>query len=147
MTDSIDVSAWPAPLEGEDHEQLKIMLAGRPYIAVDKYLCRIREDMATKMFEYNAERSGDKRQELLAAMATLRNPEGKAQNTHIMPPFTFEYVSFFQLARVVADEQGFNLNLGTDIYVGPNGQFIDVNESTFCFLPIHKSRARTKANK
>jgi len=93
MTDSIDVSRWPAPQEGEDHEQLKIMLAGKPYIAVDKYLCRIREEMASKMFEYNAERSGDKRQELLANMASLRKPEGKPQNTHIMPPFTFEYVS------------------------------------------------------
>jgi hypothetical protein len=25
--------------------------------------------------------------------------------------------------------QGFNLNLGYDIYVAPNAQFIDVNES------------------
>jgi hypothetical protein len=93
MSASIDVSRWPAPIEGEDHEQLKIMLSGKPYIAVDPYLCRIREEMATKMFEYNAERSGDKRQELLAGLATLRKPEGKPQNAHIMPPFTFEYVS------------------------------------------------------
>jgi len=93
MTDSIDVSAWPAPIEGENQEQLKIMLAGKPYLAVDKYLCRIREAQAVKMFEYNAERSGEKRQELLASMATMRKPEGKSQNTHIIPPFTFEYVS------------------------------------------------------
>jgi hypothetical protein len=47
------------------------------------------------MFEYNAERSGEKRVELLASLATLRKPEGRPQNTHIMPPFTFEYVSVF----------------------------------------------------
>jgi len=130
MTDSIDVSAWPAPLEGEDQEQLKIMLAGKPYLAVDKYLGRMREAQAVKMFEYNAERSGEKRQELLAAMATMRKPEGKPQNTHIMPPFTFEYVGLHTLVTFNANSEGFTLNLGSDIYVGPNAQFIDVNEST-----------------
>jgi hypothetical protein len=93
MTDSVDLSRWPAPKEGETQEQLKVMLAGKPYLAVDPYLMRLREEMSYKMFEYNAERSGEKRQELLANLATLRKPEGKPQNTHIMPPFTFEYVS------------------------------------------------------
>ena len=95
MTDHIDVSRWPAPQEGESHEQLKIMLAGKPYIAIDAYLGRIREEMATKMYEYNRERSGEKRTKMLESMATLRPPkeEGMAQNTYITTPFTFEYVS------------------------------------------------------
>ena len=102
MTDQIDVSRWPTPLEGESHEQLKIMLAGQPYIAVDPYLMRIREDMANKMHEYNAERSGAKRTELLESMATLRKPtDGSPQDVFICPPFTFEYVSglFFRSAH------------------------------------------------
>jgi len=32
-----------------------------------------------------------------------------------------------------ANLQGYTLNLGYDIYVGPNAQFIDVNESTSYF--------------
>lgn len=99
MSDSIDVSAWPAPLEGEDQEQLKVMLAGKPYLAFDKYLNRLRELKAVQMFEYNAERSGEKRVELLASLATLRKPEGRPQNTHIMPPFTFEYVSLLLYSK------------------------------------------------
>lgn len=143
MTDNVDVSRWPAPREGESQEQLKIMLAGKPYLAVDAYLCRVREEMATKMFEYNQERSGEKRGKMLEAMATLRPPKekGQAQNTYITPPFTFEYVSLVciileglvlggQGCDVMAlTAQGYNLNLGYDVYIGPNAQFIDVNES------------------
>lgn len=93
MTTNIDVSRWPAPLEGENHEQLKIMLAGEPYIAVDPYLMRIRDEMANKMYDYNAERDSEKRGKMLESMATLRPKEGVPQNVFILPPFTFEYVS------------------------------------------------------
>lgn len=158
MADKVDVSRWPAPIEGESHEQLKIMLAGEPYIAVDPYLCRIREDMANKMYEYNLERSGEKRGKLLEEMATLRKTEGVPQNTHIMTPFTFEYVSrspstypeLFCLEMLSYCEkrdadisEGFNLNLGYDVYIAPNGQFIDVNESERPF-PLRRRPADAK---
>lgn len=94
MTDQmeVDCSRWPAPQEGENQDQLKIMLAGKPYQAVDAYLGRIREEMATKMFNFNQERSGEKRAKLLESMATLRHEEGQ-QSAYITTPFTFEYVS------------------------------------------------------
>jgi hypothetical protein len=39
----------PAPQHGEITEQLEIMLAGKPYIAADKYLCRVRDEMQDKV--------------------------------------------------------------------------------------------------
>lgn len=130
MTEHIDVSRWPAPIEGEDQEQLKIMLSGKPYIADEPYLNRIRESIASKMFEYNAERSNEKRKVLMENTFTMRKPEGRPQNATILPPFTFEYVSlaFSEVCRELIC-QGYNISIGYDVYVAPNAQFIDVNES------------------
>lgn len=46
---------------------------------------------------------------------------------------------------MTADPKGYTLNLGYDIYVGPNAQFIDVNESTYYFSPC--MTLRPKADK
>ncbi|AFR97695.1 maltose O-acetyltransferase [Cryptococcus neoformans var. grubii H99] len=100
----------PTPVEGEDTTQFELMVAGKPYLAMDKYLCRIRDEQAEKLCQINQTRSMEERMKLYADLVNLRG--GEEGNVIINIPFTCEY--------------GSTITFGRDIYVGHNCQFFDV---------------------
>ncbi|KAK8861193.1 hypothetical protein IAR55_002012 [Kwoniella newhampshirensis] len=97
----------PSLQDGESYTQFELMIAGKPYLAGDKYLCRLRDEQADTLWTINQERNTDKRMALYKSFVNMK--EGKVA---IMTPFTCEY--------------GFNITFGDDVYIGPNCQFLDV---------------------
>lgn len=84
----------PTPVEGEDTTQFELMVAGKPYLAMDKYLRRIRDEQAEKLCQINQTRSTEKRMELYTDLVNLTG--GEEGNVIINIPFTCEYVSMSQ---------------------------------------------------
>ncbi|OXG45960.1 maltose O-acetyltransferase [Cryptococcus neoformans] len=109
----------PTPVEGEDTTQFELMVAGKPYLAMDKYLCRIRDEQAEKLCQINQTRSMEERMKLYADLVNLRG--GEEGNVIINIPFTCEY--------------GSTITFGRDIYVGHNCQFFDVCPSKLLSYP------------
>ncbi|WVW79827.1 hypothetical protein I302_101797 [Kwoniella bestiolae CBS 10118] len=111
MSSSSDIIARPSPArEGENTDQFDLMVAGKPYIAWDAYLGRVRDESAERVWQFNQERNTEKRMKLAEGFVTLlQQDKGKSS---IALPFSCEY--------------GFNIRLGYDVYIGPDCQFIDV---------------------
>lgn len=92
----------PPLKDGEDHGELRNMLAQKPYIASDAYLSRIREDMFKTVHELAGVLDMEERMERMRALAGDWPGE-----TYIAPGFGFEYVSWpSHLAQGRADRQG-----------------------------------------
>jgi hypothetical protein len=84
-------TAAPLPLQGgESAEQFEVMLSGKPYLAADPYLCRMREAIQDKLWVINQERNTDKRMMLFDDFVTFG---GGRDQTFVMTPFLCEYVS------------------------------------------------------
>ncbi|KAL1410295.1 hypothetical protein Q8F55_004301 [Vanrija albida] len=100
----------PALLPGEDYEQLENMLAGRPYLASDPYLDRLRVRGFETLYDINRTRDNGERMAALKPFLDCRG--GPRNKVWIAAPFTCEY--------------GFNVSLGDDVCFGPNCTLLDV---------------------
>ncbi|WWC60041.1 uncharacterized protein I303_102604 [Kwoniella dejecticola CBS 10117] len=108
---SFDMIARPPPVrEGEDTVQLELMISGKPYLAFQPYLTRVRDESAEKVYQFNQERNTERRMKLAEGFISLLQQD-KGQSS-IALPFSCEY--------------GFNITLGYDVYLGPDCQLIDV---------------------
>lgn len=78
----------PPPLqEGETYDQFNLMISGKPYIAVDPYLMRIREYSQTILDKFNKITGDtDKRMEIFDGIAAMPG-KGKDRKVYIMTPF------------------------------------------------------------
>lgn len=76
-----------APQGDEDATQLAVMLDAKPYLANDKYLCRLRNSSAIKLYEITSEPDGDKRMALWKQFANV------GDNCFVVQRFFCEYVS------------------------------------------------------
>ena len=77
----------PPPLrEGETDEQLKLMRAGKPYIAMDPYLDRVRQWGMDKVFELNNTSDMDARMKLMSEFVGMPEDDPKV---FIARPFTW----------------------------------------------------------
>ncbi|WWC87450.1 uncharacterized protein L201_002339 [Kwoniella dendrophila CBS 6074] len=114
---SLNPIAKPSPPISEQNEtpdQLNLMILGKPYIASDKYLGRIRDESYEKVYAFNRIRNTEKRmKKTIKGFINLKDQdEENTPQTTIALPFSCEY--------------GFNITLGNEIYIGPECQFIDV---------------------
>ena len=86
------MSAKYLPLrDGETTEQFEIMQAGKPYLAVDPYLNRVRNDAAEKLASLNKIGDTEKRMKVMRDIIDMRSTKPDPR-VYIMNPFTFEYV-------------------------------------------------------
>ena len=81
--------APPPMLEGETDTQLKLMRSGEPYLAMDPYLCRLRQWGQDQVFKLNAVVNLEERMKLMQDFVGM--PEDEVKNVCIMTPF-FWYV-------------------------------------------------------
>jgi hypothetical protein len=84
--------ALPALQAGESLEQHDLMMLGKPYLASDPFLSRYRDIAADQFAAVSAERSMDRRMEVLNRVCDMRGGPGQ-EKVFIAAPFTFEYVS------------------------------------------------------
>lgn len=84
--------ALPALEAGESLKQHDLMLLGKPYLASDPFLSRYRDLAADQFAAVSAERSMDRRMEILNRVCDMRGGPGQ-EKVFIAAPFTFEYVS------------------------------------------------------
>ncbi len=92
------------------------MVSGKPYLASDPYLDRLRETYLDLIHTINNERDGGKRAEMWRSFIHFKGEPGKS---FIVSPFLCEY--------------GFNITLGEEVVIGPNATFSDVCPSTLRF--------------
>lgn len=78
----------PPPEEGEDPTQLSLMISTKPYLALDKYLDRLRNRGAIKLDEITRTPDHEKRMELWKEFANI------GENVSITQRFFCEYVSY-----------------------------------------------------
>ncbi|WWC61587.1 uncharacterized protein I303_104171 [Kwoniella dejecticola CBS 10117] len=95
------------PGEGEDATELGIMIAGKPYLAMDPYVDRIRAGQAKKVWEIN------QIVDIPARMDAMRGFLNMGRDVCIMQGFFCEY--------------GFNITLGDEVFIGANCTFLDVS--------------------
>lgn len=100
----------PNEAAGESAEGLLGMIAGKPYLAGDKYVDRVRDSMVEPLWQANQERDMAKRMVIFRKHIEFR--EGPRKRAFIAAPFTCEY--------------GFNISFGDDSFCGPNCTFLDV---------------------
>lgn len=79
------------PPPGTTAEQLENMVAGRPYLASDKYLDVLRVRTAQLLHKGNAETDMTKRMEIYSEFLEFR--KGDRNGAFMVQPFTCEYVS------------------------------------------------------
>jgi hypothetical protein len=84
--------ALPALEAGESLEQHDLMMSGKPYLASDPFLSRYRDTAADQFAAVSAERSMERRMEVLNRVCDMRGGPGQ-EKVFIAAPFTFEYVS------------------------------------------------------
>lgn len=96
----------PAPEGDEDPTQLSLMIQGKPYLALDSYLDRLRNTGAIKLDKIVSEPDGEKRMDLWRKHAVI------GPNCMIVQRFFCEY--------------GFNLTLAGENFIGANCTFVDV---------------------
>lgn len=77
--------APPPTIEGETDEQLKLMRAGEPYLAMDPYLMRLRQWGQDQVFKLNAVVNMEERMDLMREFVGM--PEGDKREVCIMTPF------------------------------------------------------------
>ncbi|WVR07289.1 hypothetical protein IAU60_004330 [Kwoniella sp. DSM 27419] len=100
-----------SPPEGsEDPAELTLMLAGKPYLASDPYIDRVRADKARKVWEVNQV------MEMGERMDQMRELVNMGKDVYIAQGFFFEY--------------GFNITIGPEVFVGANCTFLDVTQIT-----------------
>jgi hypothetical protein len=97
-------SVLPPPNAGEDATQLNLMRAGKPYLAMDPYLTRLRDRGAVVLKEFN-DHSADltKRMELMRKVCCFVGERPKEDIVAIMSGFICEYVRRFVYAKRVAE--------------------------------------------
>nr|DAA05955.1 TPA_inf: putative O-acetyl transferase [Cryptococcus neoformans var. grubii] len=96
----------PPPEEGEDPTQLSLMISAKPYLALDKYLDRLRNRGAIKLDEITRTPDHEKRMALWKEFAHI------GEGVSITQQFFCEY--------------GFNLHFAGENFVGANCTFADV---------------------
>ncbi|WRT66079.1 uncharacterized protein IL334_003032 [Kwoniella shivajii] len=94
------------PSKDEDPTQLSLMLSGKPYLASDPYICRIRDDQARKVWEVNQTVDMGPRMKVMSELVRM------AKEVYIVQGFFCEY--------------GFNITIGEDVFIGANCTFLDV---------------------
>ena len=77
----------PYPEGDEDPTQLSLMIQGKPYLALDSYLDRLRNTGAIKLDKIVSEPDGEKRMDLWRKHAVI------GPNCMIVQRFFCEYVS------------------------------------------------------
>ena len=94
----------PPLTHGETLEQHDIMISGKPYIAMDPLLSRLRDIAAEQLAAVNGENNMDKRMAILNGVCDMRGGKGK-EEVLVAAPFTVEYVSnrFFSAQSSLAD--------------------------------------------
>lgn len=85
-------SLTPNTEEGESSEQLDEMIAGRPYLAGDKFISRVRNSTVPLLAAANAEIDMVKRMAIMSDFLEFRGGE-RNSGPWIVNPFTCEYVS------------------------------------------------------
>jgi hypothetical protein len=81
----------PPTIGDEEPAELDLMQRGRPYIAVDRYLSRLRDLAQDKVYEFNAIRDTEKRMDVLDGVVGMA-PKGE-RKVFIMTPFMLSVYS------------------------------------------------------
>ncbi|KAJ9091012.1 hypothetical protein QFC19_009308 [Naganishia cerealis] len=81
------------PQTGLDTTEFQRMLQGKPYLASDPYRCHIAAKGADAVYEFNQERSMEKRVELLRSLVKNGSDVEDPQR-FVALPFFCEYVSW-----------------------------------------------------
>ncbi|WVW83588.1 hypothetical protein I302_105609 [Kwoniella bestiolae CBS 10118] len=97
----------PPDLEkGEDPTELSLMLSGQPYLSYNKYIDRIRDTAARRVWEINQiVDMGDR-------MREMREFVFMGVNVWIVQGFFCEY--------------GFNITIGDEVFIGANCTLLDI---------------------